>query len=519
MALKNLPGQSVGYFAKRVSTNDGRALGTLTDSNHLRNILRSDKPARYDKEVINLYTQTGQKASDFTQMLYASDTFWSDDWTFSWKHGVAYQKPRILSNPATNPSTNVGRDGETFTLVFDKDDFGIGHVITAHLDYGQEMHVVADPVPQNAGFLYTLRLLSRDAQSDSVDSRWLEVGTEYEISGNIAGEFSERGNGLRGFGGTIELWDTISSGGLKEYSITSWADCSAYTRFGGSANENLDVIVYEQYAINEMGKPMKATGKKAWEPFIEKLIRDQYYYEQNTSMIWGKGGAGLTDGNKQEVIHQKLGVMPRIRSNGNYYGFNPGELNHNIIRDMFGDMFYGREAIQDRHVKLYANESAMQLWQKMNKDDLMMMGLTVIANDFIEGKGRDRMLNFGMSKFYSMETGIVELVHLAELDLAKNKIDQTAGKKTPPKFLVLDVSPKGNGLPQQNIREVRHKGMPSATWGHINGRRHYLGHAASQGMDSANMFPGYKFWMEDRNDVFIEDLTRTFLIEQNPQYI
>ncbi len=87
-----------------------------------------------------------------------------------------------------------------------------------------------------------------------------------------------------------------------------------------------------------------------------------------------------------------------------------------------------------------------------------------------------------------------------------------------PVFMVFDVSPMSDGSMVNNIREVRMKGAPSMTWGYIDGTRHHLGFAKSQGMSSANKFPGYEIWMKDRCDVFIEDLSRTVLIEEIPQF-
>lgn len=517
MAQQLMPGRSVGYVAKRVNTNNGQALGKLTDKNHLSNIQRSKGPTPYDKALVNLYTQTSQKSNDFTQMLKASDTFWTDDGSWKYKIGVAYQKPRILSVPSTNPASNIGRDGEVFSFVLDKNDFGINHIITAHLDWAQQFHIIADPQPYNGAFLYQAKLASRDSQNESVDPRWLEVGTEYEVCGIVATEFTEKGPGLPGFGGYIEMYDTMAAEAFMEHTVTSWADC---TTFGKSDQELMDVIVYQECEYDAKGNPVKWTGRQAWEPFIERLMREHLYKSMNTAKIWGKGGTIYADGAKPDAGKTSYGIIPRIRNNGNYYGFNKGELSQNVIRDMFGDMFYNRESIQNRRVKLYANESGMQLFNQMNKEDLMQMGLTIIAdNRFIEGSGRNMMVNYAFPKFYSMETGVVELIHLTELDLPKNKLDLTVGKKTPPKFLVFDVSPDGSGLPQKNIREVRMKGYPSMTWGYQDGRWHHLGHSHSQGMASANTFPGYKIWMADRSDIFIEDLTRTFLIEELPQYL
>jgi hypothetical protein len=90
-------------------------------------------------------------------------------------------------------------------------------------------------------------------------------------------------------------------------------------------------------------------------------------------------------------------------------------------------------------------------------------------------------------------------------------------KKSAPIYMVFDVSNTSDGGFANNIREVRRKEAPSMTWGYINGRAHHLGFAASQGMDSQSMFPGYKIWMEDRADVFVEDLSKTVLIEVGSQ--
>jgi hypothetical protein len=119
---------------------------------------------------------------------------------------------------------------------------------------------------------------------------------------------------------------------------------------------------------------------------------------------------------------------------------------------------------------------------------------------------------------YSRATGYVELVHLSELDLPQTPEEYGQNKKSTPIYFIFNISPDSDGQLLSNIREVRRAGVPNMTWGYIDGRASHLGPYASQGMQSANKFPGYEVWMEDRYDVFIEDMTRTFLIEENPFY-
>jgi hypothetical protein len=108
--------------------------------------------------------------------------------------------------------------------------------------------------------------------------------------------------------------------------------------------------------------------------------------------------------------------------------------------------------------------------------------------------------------------------HLLELDLPQTNLEFGANKKSTPIFMVFDVSPAGDGMLSDNVREVRRAGTPAMTWGYIDGRRSHLGAMASQGFQAANKFPGYEIWMEDRSSIFIEDMSKVVLIEEIPQF-
>jgi len=54
MAIQTIPGLT-GFTYARVASMDKRAVGKLTDSNHLESF-HSTEPADYDKKIISLYT-------------------------------------------------------------------------------------------------------------------------------------------------------------------------------------------------------------------------------------------------------------------------------------------------------------------------------------------------------------------------------------------------------------------------------------------------------------------------------
>ena len=527
MALQTIPGQNAGYIASRYSSMNKRAMGKLTDSNHISS-LTSANPAMYDKTIISLYTQTTQYANDFMQMIMKTTPYYinsaSDVW--SWKVQVPYQYPTIIRVPDTTIAnlTSLGIAGHTFELVFDKKDFYINDVISANRMYGQQFTVKADPVPDGVGWRYVLKLNTRNPMTTIVDSQWIAQGQQYERINNNVGEWDQEGTGLGDLGDEITLYQTLGAGYMIEHAVTEWADVKYASRMGASFSRDKegnmeDVIVYKKRERNELGIREKVV---AWEPFVEMEMRKRLLEDRVKRYIWQQGGTDNTGTGQQELKNISDGVYPQMRAHGNLEQYNAGQFSFNILRNVFGDLFYRRKDFKDRRVKLYTNEAGMEVFNTAAKDDLLKQGFTIIANDgFIQNKNNPRhmIVNYAFDQVVTQETGNVEIVHLTELDLPQTNSEFGRNKKSTPLFMVFDISDQnGGGLPGTNIREVRMKASPSMTWGYHDGLFHHLGHAHSQGMSSASSFPGYKVWMRDRSDVFVEDITRTVLIEQVPQF-
>jgi hypothetical protein len=96
-----------------------------------------------------------------------------------------------------------------------------------------------------------------------------------------------------------------------------------------------------------------------WEPFIEYWMRKSMLELKVKRMIWAKPGTVKTNGSKQEVKRTSAGVYHRMRNNGNLVQYNRGEFSANLIRSVFGDLFYRRVDVKDRRVKMYTNEAGL----------------------------------------------------------------------------------------------------------------------------------------------------------------
>lgn len=517
MAIQTIPGLT-GFNYARVSSMDKRAVGKLTDTNHLESF-HSSEPADYDKKIISIYTQTSLYSNDFLDMINKSTPFYidnnSDAW--KWKIQVPYKFPKIIDIPVSTANlTKVGIDGQEFQLVLDTNEFSKNAIISVGgRQYGARIYVIKDPVPWNNGYLYSFTLVSDNPTIDFLESRFLTVGIELELVDAAIGEFDQDLLGLPRLGEEITMFESLGSGYGFEHKITEWAD---HRMLKDASGKPLDLLVYSPSQRNQL--PMTRHDLR-WEPFVEYWMRKSMLELKVKRMIWAKPGTVKSGGTRQEVKRTSAGIYHRMRNNGNLVQYNRGEFSANLLRSVFGDLFYRRVDVKDRRVKMYTNEAGFDVFQTALKDDALNSGLTLVAdsgNRYIQGEGQHLTYNWAFDSMVTRETGKIELVHLKELDLPQTNLEFGQNKKSTPVFMVFDVSPSSDGSMLNNMREVRMKGAPSMTWGYIDGTAHHLGFARSQGMSSANKFPGYELWMKDRCDIFVEDLSRTVLIEELPQY-
>jgi len=517
MPLQTIPGFT-GLTYARVSSFDKRAIGKLTDSNHLESLQHDNEPTPYDKRVIDIYTQSSLYSNDFLDMINKSKPYFLDGMTDTWKWDIEkpFQFPKLIDVPASTTSqSQVGIDNKVFELVIDtivskNMVFAIGHQI-----YGPQVVVVNDPTPYGAGWLHQVTLMAANTLTEFVAPQYLQQGLDIFILDVMLGEFDQDLGGLQKMGDRITMFETLGTGYGYEHTITAWADDKILKDANGRP---LDLLVYMKGRRNELPT---STSNVKWEPFIEFWMRKTMLETKVKRMIWSKPGISRTNGAKQELKIKSAGIYYRMRNSGNYVPYNRGEFSVSLLRSVFGDLFYRRVDVKDRRVKMYTNESGFDAFQQAIKEDAFDSGLTFNVGDndkFVQGAGQNLVLNFAFNSVITRETGKIELVHLKELDLPQGSLEFGQNKKSTPIFMVFDVSPTSDGSLINNIREVRRANTPSMQWGYIDGRRSHLGAMASQGHNAATKFPGYTVWMEDRSDVFIEDMSRTVLIEEIPQF-
>lgn len=518
MALQTIPGFT-GYQYARVSSMDDRAIGKLTDSNHLESF-HDMHPNDYDKKIISLYTQSSLYSNDFLDMINKSTPYYLENISDVWRWYIEkpYQFPTIIDIPqSTLDQDRIGIDGKPFEIVLDMEIAANTVISVGHKMFGQNFYITKDPTPYNRGWLHEVTLVTANPAIDFANRTFLQQGIQVQVIDVVLGEFDQQLGGLPKLAQRIEMFETMGSAYGLEHTITAWADDKMLRDSKGNP---LDILVYMEKRRNEL--PMTKNSIK-WEPFVEFQMRKEMLSLKTERAIWSKPGTVKSNSSKQELKKVSAGVYYRMRNSGNYVPFNEGEFTGNLIRSVFGDLFYRRVDVKDRRVKLFTNEAGFDIFQQAIKDDAVNSGLTLVAQGGsnglgVQGTGQNLTYNWAFDSMVSRETGKVEVSHLKELDLPQTNLEFGQNKKSTPVFMVFNVSPNSDGSLVNNIREVRRAGVPNMQWGYIDGRRHHLGAFKSQGHSAANKFPGYTTWMEDRCDIFIEDMSRTVLIEQIPTF-
>ena len=264
MAIQTIPGLT-GFTYARVASMDKRAVGKLTDSNHLESF-HSTEPADYDKKIISLYTQSSLYSNDFLDMINKSTPYYIDNNSDSWKWDVQvpYKFPKIIDIPSSTAElSKPGIDGQEFQVVLDTNEFSKNAIISVgSRQYGPRWYAVKDPVPWNAGFLYTFTLVSDNPIMDFVSPTFLQIGIELELVDAAIGEFDQDLLGLPRLGEKITMFESLGSGYGFEHQVTAWADDKTMRDASGKP---LDILVYAPQRRNQL--PLTRNDVK-WEPFV-----------------------------------------------------------------------------------------------------------------------------------------------------------------------------------------------------------------------------------------------------------
>lgn len=492
------------YSSSYLSKNK---LGKLTDMNMVENILRM-RPAQYDKAMLRLFTDTKLFSNDFLDLITSgAKPFMVDDpeGTFTYKIKKRAELPKIMVNLA-DTTAQPGVDGSTFELVFDKNAFVVNDIITAHrYEQDVQIQIASDFEPYQEFFKYTCRAIGKYA-TDFVSQKYLVEGTEYFKVGSLAGEWTTQYSSLGLFDGHLEVMANVLQKYGVEHSITEWADAR---KMGAETDVNGNPLDLTFYSVADVD-PENGKTKfqfKMWEPTITRLMRMEMMRMKANTFVWGREGSAVDE--KGRPMRAKPGLWQQLHL-GNVIYYEKGSFSLNLIRSAVGDLFYNRVRIGERRVKIYTNRAGMELASTAMRKDYNGQGFITNGKDFLDGKDRLKQgYAFQFDHFMTVETGPVEFVELEQLNTYSTFLELGPNKKTPPIFIIMDISNDGGS----NVREVKLSTRPSMNYHVIQGMANF---GPSQTVVSSKN-PWNTYVMEDYCGVFLEDPTRTVILKEYPR--
>jgi len=508
-----MPNQSIPRVNGRVIANahmtssfySKNGLGKLTDKNFVETMLRT-KPDQYDKMMIRLFTDTKLYSNDLIDLVMKSGKpFMVNDpnGVFTYKIKKRAELPKVIVNLAASIA-KPGIDGQEFEIVFDKNVFVVNDIITAHR-YEQEtqVQIVSEGEKYQNGFKFRARAIGASG-SDFVNQRFLQVGTEYFKIGNILGEYTTSFSSLGMFDGNLEVMaDVLQQYGV-EHTITDWADATKLGMQTDASGNPLDITYYSVTDPMAMGEKTKIVG---WEPTVSRLLRMEMMRMKANTLMWGRQGNAKDE--KGRPTRAKQGLWQQLHL-GNVIYYDRGQFSLNLIRAAVGDLFYNRVLIKDRNVKIYTNRSGMELAATAIRKDFNGQNFMVDAGKFMDGKDRLKQgYAFQFDHFMTTETGPVEFVELEQLNEHATFLELGPNKKTPPIFIILDIS----GQDDAGIREVKLATRPNMYYQYIPGSVGF----GSQQTVVASKDPYSTYMMKDFAGIFLEDPTKTVIIKEFPR--
>jgi hypothetical protein len=505
-----MPNQNIPRVNGRVVANahmtssfySKNALSKFTEKNFVETMLKT-KPDQYDKMMLRLFTDTRLYSNDLLDTVMKSEKpFMVNDpnGVFTYKIKKRAELPKII----IGKSTAQGADGAEFELVFDKQAFSVNDIITAHR-YEQEtqIQVVSDAERHQNGFKYKCRAAGATA-TDTVEARFLQVGTEYFKITNVLGEYSTSFSGLGLFDGNLEVMaDVLNQYGV-EHTITDWADA---TKLGMPTDATGNPMDITYYSVTDPTAEAEKTKIVGWEPTVSRLLRMEMMRMKANMLMWGRQGNTVDE--KGRPTRLKPGLWQQLHL-GNVIYYDKGQFSLNLIRSAIGDLFYNRVKLADRRVKIYTNRSGMELASTAIRKDFNGQNFMVDADKFLDGKDRLKQgYAFQFDHFMTVETGPVEFIELEQLNMHATFVELGPNKKTPPIYIILDVS----GQEGAGIREVKLSTRPNMQYHYIPGT---TGFGQSQTV-VASKDPYSTYIMKDFAGIFLEDPTKTVIIKEYPR--
>jgi len=510
------------------------------DSYHLTQMLGSSEPM--DMGPIDIWAMAQKVEMPLYQLASfgGKNTIMVDNarGEYKWQTAVNQDLPYIMKD--VNAAA-VGLDGQSFTLLFNKREFGNGDIITYDKYNGIELYITADEIiPMGGGFLYTCQLVNNNSAA-SLAEAYQAIGTKYFRKGSARGEYGERFSDLTTSTGFREFYNFV--GGAEahvHYSISSRADLML--KGGMNADGSIPVTeIWRSFdpnvnpSVTSLESMVEIMGadyvKRAFDngdlsrtflTNMEAAHLSKIAMDIETYLMWGHGGRVKQDG--PDDIRLSVGLWKQL-DNSFKRVYNKGNFSLDMFKNELYNFYQGKVELNgpdpQRTLVIQTGIGGMKMINKAISSEVNGLGGQYIVNAETKGivSGNNPMdLGFG----YAYTSFVIPFLANCQFvlnpafdNLHTNDIENPLVDGRPLSsysFIIFDVTDEGN----DNIHLLKLSWDNQLKWFYQNGTMDYMGR--TQGFQSSGNFNGYRVYMtQTMPAIWVKDPTKVLkIVMKNP---
>lgn len=368
---------------------------------------------------------------------------------------LSYSVPVKFALPFTtddiNEEAKPGLNREVFWLLLNTPNYTKGDLLTYDRENGKQVvvdfSVEENPAPYGGGaWLYGVKLTSDDPK-DFVSRRFTAAGISWVKIGNVKSEWSRENSAITQDSDGTETLMFKTGNALQsvEHWMTGHADMLEYnvdSRGGGTnlaqtksvmgqfADPHKAAVMYFFETLGDPNDPNNPDIQKnpipnsgRWMPVIIMMLMKETARMQNDFYMYSQGGV-VWDG-RGTATRIGMGYYPQIKSSGNYHTYQKPEQIGPLLKEITGDLFFGRVDLpyDQRKVKFRMGMGALIETQKYFKREF---GQDIAFTVWAQHKALDGMLTgtnldlsykgYRFTSFLFPEVGFVEIEHDPALD-------------------------------------------------------------------------------------------------------
>lgn len=514
--------------------------GRMTDANSIYSMFNRDRFSVY-KGMISAWNQAKLISTPLYNMtelqnnvIYVNGA--EGEFEFTMPYVLDF--PRIMEDVTDPLDLKPGLGGVPFQIKLSIDTYKGGDHITYDHRNGVQLRVMNEPVVKDGdGFLLTVKVLATDQKEAYFPKGKLTPGVQMmKVGHDTGGEFGKEFSTIYSDTGMIAMRHRIGAERGVSHTMTSYANMlelptgaseglqKAFAKFDLMGKEAVEV-----FGISSKDGQLVANSGM-WAPTVLSLILQELAKITETQLMWGNGGFIQGVGDKTVMVSP--GFYNQLKK-GNYYRIS--RYTRGIIESILGNLYsHTQIPPTERKTKIKCGLGALNELYKIFAKELSDIPFLTRTTDIgaITGDALNLAVGYRVVSFLFPTAGWVTLewepafdawttraadvpmigaypIHsytAAILDVTDT--NYTNATKRSDKIAYAEGANKG-----ANVYLVKPTNRKTTTWGFINGTEHFKGEEFMHGMISSSLEPQFTIWAKEQSSIWIQDPTRTVLIE------